>query len=387
MHGRQVVLLTSFAMLAFAGNSLLCRVALKETAIDAASFTTVRIVSGALVLIVLLMMRGTVLRMAGNWSTAFWLFAYAACFSFAYTGLSAGTGALLLFGAVQATMLGYGMRRGERMGRRRLTGMACACAGMIGLVLPGVTAPPLLGTVLMVLSGISWGVFSIRGRGAADPALVMTGSFVRAAPFTMILSTVMWSEASIDPAGLWYAVLSGGVTSGLGYILWYSALPRLTVTSAAIVQLTVPMLAAAGGVVLLSEPLTFRLVLASIAILGGVGLALTEPPRSASRRQQDVARLVTLADDRELSLARFTREHLAPGQVRKLGIVVLTFDGRLYGGGGDLVWIAPVCTIMKYRPESPAPRAPPKSRKGGKPKGSKPGKRPPATPRPGGEAA
>jgi drug/metabolite transporter (DMT)-like permease len=276
MSGRHVAVLTTLAMLAFAGNSLLCRLALKETGVDAASFTTVRILSGALVLLVLLLLRGGALRIAGDWSTAFWLFAYAACFSFAYTGLSAGTGALILFGAVQVTMVGYSLWRGERPGQRRLAGMACAFAGLVGLVLPGLTAPPLLGTALMLISGFSWGLFSVRGRGAADPVLVMTGSFVRASPFALLLSILMWSEASLDEAGLWYAALSGGVTSGLGYVVWYRALRGLTVTSAAIVQLTVPMIAAAGGVVLLSEPLTLRLVLASIVILGGVGLALTD---------------------------------------------------------------------------------------------------------------
>jgi drug/metabolite transporter (DMT)-like permease len=146
---------------------------------------------------------------------------------------------------------------------------------MFGLVLPGLTAPPLVGTVLMVLSGISWGIFSIRGRGAGDPAAVITGSFVRAAPMALLLSAAFWFGTSLDAMGLWYAVVSGGVTSGVGYILWYSALRGLTVTSAAIVQLTVPMIAAAGGVVLLAEPLTLRLLLASAAILGGVGVALT----------------------------------------------------------------------------------------------------------------
>jgi drug/metabolite transporter (DMT)-like permease len=278
MSGRHIAALTTLAMLAFAGNSLLCRLALKETGVDAASFTTVRILSGAFVLLLLILLRGGVLRMAGDWSTAFWLFAYAACFSFAYTGLSAGTGALILFGAVQVTMVGYSLWRGERLGQRRLAGMACAFAGLVGLVLPGLTAPPLLGTALMLISGFSWGLFSVRGRGAADPVLVMTGSFVRASPLALLLSILMWSETSPDKTGLWYAALSGGITSGLGYVVWYRALRGLTVTGAATVQLTVPMIAAAGGVVLLSEPMTLRLVLASIVILGGVGLALTDKP-------------------------------------------------------------------------------------------------------------
>jgi drug/metabolite transporter (DMT)-like permease len=262
-------------MLAFAGNSLLCRVALRDTGIDAASFTTVRMLSGALALVVIAVMRGTARRMAGDWLTACGLFAYAACFSFAYVSLSAGTGALLLFGAVQASMLGYGLWRGERLVLRRVVGLVCAFGGVAGLMLPGLTAPPLLGAVLMIASGIAWGFFSIRGKGTGDPALVITGSFVRAAPLAMLLSIVMWSSASLNPAGIGYAMLSGALTSGVGYVLWYTVLRDLTVTAAATVQLTVPLIAAAGGVVLLGEPLSVRLVLASIAIIGGVAFALT----------------------------------------------------------------------------------------------------------------
>lgn len=271
----RILLLTSLAMLAFAGNSLLCRMALRETGIDAASFTTIRILSGALVLLLIVGMQGRLRSMAGNWLTAFGLFAYAACFSFAYASLSTGTGALLLFGAVQATMIGYGLWRGERLTLRRGAGFLCAFGGMVGLMLPGLTAPPLLGAALMMVSGIAWGFFSIRGKGAGDPVLVITGSFVRAAPFALLLSIATWSLASPDKAGVGYAVLSGGLTSGVGYVIWYTALRGLTVTSAATVQLTVPMIAAAGGVLLLGEPVTLRLMLASIAILGGVAIALT----------------------------------------------------------------------------------------------------------------
>ncbi|MGH8808948.1 MAG: DMT family transporter [Noviherbaspirillum sp.] len=271
----RILLLTALAMLAFAGNSLLCRIALKETAIDAASFTLIRILSGALVLLLIVGMQGTVRRMARDWIAAFALFAYAACFSFAYVSLSAGTGALLLFGAVQATMIGYGLWRGEHLSLRRVAGFLCAFAGMVGLMLPGLTAPPLVGAVLMMASGIAWGFFSIRGKRTGDPVLVITGSFVRAAPFAVVLSILLWPSAALDRAGVWYAILSGGATSGVGYVIWYTALRGLTVTSAAAVQLTVPVIAAIGGVVLLGEAVSLRLVLASIAILGGVAVALT----------------------------------------------------------------------------------------------------------------
>lgn len=275
MSRLRTLLLTSLAMLAFAGNSLLCRVALKNTGIDPASFTTIRILSGALVLLLIVGLQGRMRRMAGDWTTAFGLFAYAACFSFAYVSLSAGTGALLLFGAVQATMIGYGLWRGEQMTSRRIAGFLCAFAGMVGLMLPGLTAPPLFGAALMIVSGVAWGFFSIRGKGAGDPVLMITGSFVRAAPFAIVLSIASWSLASPDRMGVWYAVLSGALTSGVGYIVWYSALRGLTVTSAATVQLTVPMIAAAGGIVLLGEPVSMRLILSSVAILGGVAIALT----------------------------------------------------------------------------------------------------------------
>lgn len=275
MSRLQTLMLTTLAMLAFAGNSLLCRVALKETGIDPASFTAIRVLSGALVLGLTLCMQGTLRRMQGDWGTGFWLFAYAACFSFAYTSLNAATGALLLFGAVQATMIGVGLWRGERLTWRRGAGYACALTGLVGLMLPGLAAPPLAGASLMIVSGIAWGVYSIRGKGAGDPTLVTAGSFVRAVPFAVVLGMATLSTASLDPAGVALAAASGGITSGAGYVIWYKALRGLTVTSAATVQLTVPVIASAGGILLLGEPLGMRLVLASIAILGGVAIAMT----------------------------------------------------------------------------------------------------------------
>ncbi len=279
MSRTHVFVATTLAMIAFAGNSLLCRLALKETGIDAASFTTLRIVSGALVLWLIVRVRDRSFAVGGDWPAALALFAYAACFSFAYVSLATGTGALLLFGAVQVTMIAYSLWQGERLRMRRVIGLACAFAGIVGLVLPGVTAPPLAGATLMLAAGIAWGMFSIRGKAAGDPTRVMAGSFVRAAPLTLALSTVMWNSAATDPAGIAYALVSGALTSGVGYVIWYIALRSLSVTNAATVQLTVPMLAAAGGVLLLGEPVTARLLIASAVILGGIALALTDKPR------------------------------------------------------------------------------------------------------------
>jgi drug/metabolite transporter (DMT)-like permease len=285
--GRQIAMsyartfvLTSMAMVAFAGNSLLCRSALKATAIDAGSFTTIRLVSGALTLWLVARTRGDAPG-AGNWPSAFALFAYAAGFSFAYLSLTAATGALLLFGAVQATMIGYGIWKGERLRRLQLVGLALAIGGLVVLLMPGLSAPPLLGSALMLGAGVAWGIYSLRGRGAGDPTRVTAGNFLRAAPIAAALSIVMLSEVSLDNAGVWYAVASGALASGIGYAIWYTALPALKATSAATVQLSVPVIAAVGGIVLLGEPLTLRLVLASVAILGGIALVIVKKEQQA----------------------------------------------------------------------------------------------------------
>ena len=272
--------LTALAMLAFAGNSLLCRMALKTTAIDPASFTTLRLLSGALVLWLLVRVRerrGTYAA-DGNWPSALALFAYAAGFSFAYVSLSAATGALLLFGAVQATMIGHGLWAGERFQRLQWVGLVLALVGLLGLLLPGLSAPPLAGALLMLGAGVAWGIYSLRGKGAGDATRVTAGNFLRAAPLAALLSVAMLHSASVDSAGVWYALASGAFASGMGYAIWYTALPALKATQAATVQLSVPVIAAAGGVVLLAEPLSLRLVLASVAILGGIALVILEKP-------------------------------------------------------------------------------------------------------------
>jgi drug/metabolite transporter (DMT)-like permease len=277
----QTLALTAVAMLAFAGNSLLCRLALQHSGIDPASFTTVRLTSGAVVLWALVRWRGQ--RPAGDWGSAAALFVYAAAFSYAYLSLSAGTGALLLFGAVQATMLGWGLWHGQRLGRGQTAGLVLAMGGLVALLLPGVTAPPAGGALLMTAAGVAWGVYSLRGRGAGDPTAVTAGNFVRASALAVPLALAALPWAQVDVAGLLWALCSGAVTSGLGYAIWYTALKGLQPTSSASVQLSVPVLTALGGVALLSEPLTLRLALCSAAILGGIACVITGQPGALRR--------------------------------------------------------------------------------------------------------
>ena len=277
MTRSQILMLTGLAMIAFAGNSLLCRMAFVHTRIDAASFTSIRLLSGAVVLWLIVSAKGEKISAAGSWRSALALFAYAACFSFAYTSLSAATGALLLFGAVQATMIGFGLWQGERLRSRQLAGLALAASGLFGLLLPGLSAPPLLPALLMVGAGMAWAVYSLRGKGNTNPTLTTAGNFLRAVPFAAGLSVATLSHHSIDVAGTLYAVASGGVASGVGYAIWYTALRGLHATSAAAVQLSVPVIAALGGVALLGEAVTLRLVLTSTAILGGIALILFAP--------------------------------------------------------------------------------------------------------------
>lgn len=261
-------------MLAFAGNSLFCRMALAHTAIDAASFTAIRLISGALTLAFLT----TILRGGqqgrGNWLSALALFAYAVAFSFAYLTLSAATGALLLFGAVQATMIGYGIWRGERLKGMALAGFLLAIGGLVWLLSPGIAAPPLSGSVLMIASGMAWGIYSLRGRTGGAPMLVTAGNFVRAAPIALALCLIMWNTLTLDVAGAAFAFVSGAVTSGVGYTIWYMALPGLKPTRAATIQLSVPVITAFSGIVLLGESLTTRLVVASVAVLGGIWIVV-----------------------------------------------------------------------------------------------------------------
>ncbi len=282
MSYARVLVLTALTMIAFAGNSLLCRAALGHAHIDAASFTAIRLISGALVLWLIVQIRPGARSGKGSWRSACALFIYAAGFSYAYLSLSAATGALLLFGAVQATMIGYGMWTGERLRRLQLAGLILAFAGLLGLLLPGVTAPPPLGSLLMLGAGVAWGIYSLCGRGAGDSIAVTAGNFLRTVPIAIVLSalTYAYKGIAVDADGFGYAVASGALASGLGYALWYTVLPALKATRAASVQLSVPVIAALGGVLLLGEHLSLRLVLASVAILGGIALVVLENPRA-----------------------------------------------------------------------------------------------------------
>jgi drug/metabolite transporter (DMT)-like permease len=317
LKSARLFLLTLGAMIAFASNSLLCRAALKQTHIDAATFTFVRIFSGAVALCLFMNVRRRItvertasplveslatrvgfpspqsspkgrggsfslrekvgMRDSGNWISALALFVYAAGFSFAYTSLSAGTGALLLFGAVQATMIVWGLQKGERLSTIQSAGFIIAVTGLVVLVLPGVSAPPLMGSMLMLAGGVAWGIYSVRGKGEKNPASATTGNFVRAVPFAAALSIIFTMRAHLDLAGVTFGIISGAITSGLGYVIWYSVLPDLKAVSAATVQLSVPVLAATGGILLLAEPITMRYVVASLAVLGGIALVVATP--------------------------------------------------------------------------------------------------------------
>jgi drug/metabolite transporter (DMT)-like permease len=272
----RILILTLVAMIAFASNSLLCRAALKETGIDAASFTFIRILSGAVALWLIMKMRNASWQGAGNWLSAMALFAYAAAFSFAYNSLTAGTGALLLFGAVQATMILWGLRKGERFQAIQIVGLVVAVSGLVVLVFPGLSAPPLTGSILMLSAGVAWGMYSLRRKTSSDAIAATAGNFLRAVPFAAVLGIVFIPWARVDRAGVEYALLSGAIASGLGYVIWYAALSGLKATSAATVQLSVPVLAATGGILLLAEPITFRYLIASIAVLGGIALVVIE---------------------------------------------------------------------------------------------------------------
>lgn len=282
--GARAVALTALTMLAFAGNSILCRLALKETAIDPASFAALRLASGvaALAIIVSIAERGERMRANGGWGSALALFLYAAFFAFAYVDLDAASGALILFGFVQASMIGAGLAAGDRPAPLEWGGWLAAAAGLLVLLLPGARAPSPTGAALMAVAGIAWGVYSLRGKRETRPVAATAGNFLRALAFVAPLLLVARRDLHATASGTLLAVASGAVTSGMGYVLWYGALAHLTSMQAALVQLSVPALAAAGGVLLLAEPLSGRLVAAGGLILGGIWLAL----KSGARRRK-----------------------------------------------------------------------------------------------------
>jgi drug/metabolite transporter (DMT)-like permease len=277
--GRRAMPLTAIttilALIAFASNSVLCRLALAPGAIDAPTFTTIRLVSGAVTLLVISLATGRARRRgAGNWLSGGMLFIYAICFSLAYVDLNTATGALILFGAVQLTMIVTAIATGERPQLLQWAGLVAALSGFVYLVSPGLEAPSASGSILMTASGIAWGVYTLRGRGNADPISATTDNFVRAVPFILVVGGLLMRDAHVTSRGAILALVSGALTSGVGYVIWYAALKGLTATRAASVQLTVPVIAALGGIVFMSESVSLRLALATAAILGGVGLVL-----------------------------------------------------------------------------------------------------------------
>lgn len=277
----RTAVLTVCTLVAFAANSVLCRLALGERAIDPAGFTMLRLVAGAATLwmIVVATSGSTRPEQRGSWASAAWLFLYAAAFSFAYVDLETGTGALILFGAVQITMIVGGLRSGERPHPAQWAGLVLAFGGLAYLVAPGMTAPPLVGSTLMAVAGIAWGLYSLRGRGVRHPTSVTADNFVRSVPLVLVLALLFMQDLSLSPKGVLLAVVSGSLASGVGYVIWYAALRGLSATQAATVQLAVPVLAALGGVAVMSETISARLVVSGVAILGGVLLAVTTRER------------------------------------------------------------------------------------------------------------
>ena len=294
---RAVALLVVAALTAFAANSILCRAALDSGSIDPFGFSLLRVASGATVLTGLLgiarLRRRTAAtaqpRVATDWTAAAMLAAYLVPFSWAYTRVQAGAGALLLFGAVQSTLLLAGLRGGERPGAAQWCGMALAFAGLGLLVVPGLEAPPPAGALAMAIAGAAWGFYTLRGRRVCDPLAATAANFVAATPLVAaaaVAAAMATTPLYLTRQGVLLAVASGALASALGYVAWYAALRALSATRAAVLQLAVPILAAAGGVVILGEPLRARLVVAAIVVLGGLGLGMI-PPRSrrASRRE------------------------------------------------------------------------------------------------------
>ncbi|MEM9531144.1 MAG: DMT family transporter [Pseudomonadota bacterium] len=279
----KTALLTALAMVAFAANSLLCRQALGAELIDAASFTVIRVAAGALTLGLLMLPTWRQSAPRPHWPSAWMLFFYMVFFSFAYLSLSAGTGALLLFGAVQVTMFTAALRDGEHFSPASWFGLLAALAGMVYLVSPGITAPEPAGAALMVCAGIAWGGYSLLGRGVRDATGATASNFLFCLPLAMLTGAFFIGSARVTGTGMILAIASGALASGLGYAIWYAALRGLQAGRAATVQLSVPVIAAIGGVVFLAEEMTFRLGLATALTIGGVGVVLSQRGQPAAR--------------------------------------------------------------------------------------------------------
>lgn len=277
-------MLTALAMVAFAANSVLCRAALQDNAIDATSFTLLRLGSGALALMLIASIKGAKLRSQKPAPGAiFMLFVYALCFAFAYIELSTATGALILFAAVQLTMILIGLVQGNRPSKAAWAGSALAVMGLIYLLLPGVETPSLIGAFMMAIAGTAWGVYSLYGKLAGDPVITTTWNFIGAfvlAGFIYLVFSALDVNTHLTSEGVIPAIVSGALASGVGYVIWYAALPHLSSITAASVQLSVPVIAAFGGTVFVSEAITARLVIASICILGGIALVIAANTRS-----------------------------------------------------------------------------------------------------------
>lgn len=271
-----VLFLSIVALVAFAANSILTRAALSGTSIDPVSFTAVRIASGAVMLWLIVHVRAPGAEGRGSWASALALFGYAIAFSLAYRSLTAATGALLLFGAVQVTMISWGLFRGERLSNVQWLGVLLALAGLVWLLMPGLTAPPLLAAGLMVVAGCAWGIYTLRAKGAGDPTRVTAANFARAALPAVALVLVFVADMSLDGRGLALAVASGALASGMGYAVWYAVLKHIGTHTAAVSQLTVPIITAVAGVLLLSEPLSWPTVVGGSCIIGGIAL-VTRP--------------------------------------------------------------------------------------------------------------
>ncbi len=272
----KIVFLTCLALFAFAANSVLCRLALGSGAMDAASFTVIRLITGVIVLVVIAttQYKSDLIQTRGSWDASLMLFLYAVTFSYAYILLDTGTGALILFGSVQITMILLSLISGTRLQRTEWAGILVAFSGFIYLVLPGVSAPSLSGFLLMTTAGIAWGLYTLKGRRSTNPLMDTTFNFARTIPFVIILLLLTFQNAEISLEGVVLASLSGGLASGVGYTIWYSALKGLSSIQAAVVQLSVPIIAALGGVMIMSESITFRLLLSTSLILGGIILVI-----------------------------------------------------------------------------------------------------------------
>ena len=279
----KTIFLSVMALIAFAGNSVLCRLALSDNAIDPAAFTIIRLVSGVFTLLPLLLLsqRKMVYEKSGSWLSAFMLFAYALLFSYAYVSIDTATGALILFGAVQITLVFVSFLKGNRLSLAELSGVALALSGFVYLVLPELQKPSLGGFIMMSIAGIAWAMYTVGGQGSSNALRDTTFNFLRTIPLVIVLLVVTLSSFSLTPYGVGLAIASGAITSGLGYAIWYAALPNLTTTQAAVIQLFVPVIAAFGGSVFANEAITLRLTIAAGLVLGGIMLVIMAKQKSS----------------------------------------------------------------------------------------------------------